>query len=234
MRILLVDDHTLFVEGLRVFLESEHINVVGTAADGLEAVEQARRCSPDVVLMDIGMPRSSGIEATRQIKAELPHIKVVMLTMSAQDSDLFEAIKHGAAGYITKDIQPRSFLDLLLGVTRGEAAITREMATRIMGEFVRTEKKGADTAPSNGHTKGVKGINELSPRQTDILRYVSEGYTYKEIATALTISERTVNYHMAEILSKLQLQNRAQVIAFATRHGLIEKAKNSDPKPRQD
>lgn len=223
MRVLLVDDHALFVEGLKSLLDANHIEVVGTAGNGLEALEQVRNLQPDIVLMDINMPNMTGIEGARLIKTEFPQIKIVMLTMSTDDSDLFEALRLGASGYIVKDIKPSTFLELLYGVMRGEAAITREMATRIMDEFVRSERKGAESTaalPLPG-AKVPKAINELSTRQAEILHCVTEGYTYKEIAVKLAISERTVNYHMSEILNKLQLQNRAQVIAYATRHGLI-------------
>jgi two-component system NarL family response regulator len=223
MRVLLVDDHALFVEGLKSLLDANHVEVVGTAGNGLEALEQVRNLKPDIVLMDINMPNMAGIEGARLIKTEFPQVKIVMLTMSTDDSDLFEALRLGASGYIVKDIKPSTFLELLYGVMRGEAAITREMATRIMDEFVRSERKGTDAAaalPLPG-AKTPKAINELSARQAEILHCVTEGYTYKEIAVKLAISERTVNYHMSEILNKLQLQNRAQVIAYATRHGLI-------------
>jgi two-component system NarL family response regulator len=223
MKVLLVDDHALFVEGLRSLLEANHIEVVGTAGNGQEALEQVRQLRPDVVLMDINMPSVAGIEGARLIKTEFPQVKIVMLTMSTNDDDLFEALKLGASGYIVKDVKPSTFLELLSGVMRGEAAITREMATRIMDEFVRSERKGTETAntPAASSSKTPRAISELSSRQAEILHCVTEGYTYKEIAAKLAISERTVNYHMAEILNKLQLQNRAQVIAYATRHGLI-------------
>ena len=227
MRILLVDDHALFVEGLKGLLQANDFEVIGTASDCTEALEQVRSLHPDVILMDINMPRGSGIEGTRLIKAEFPQVKVVMLTMSADDNDLFGAIKNGASGYIVKDIKPKQFLELLSGVTRGEAAITREMASRIIGEFVRSDPKGAESPNAHGEGNGQPPA-ELSPRQTEIITYVAEGYTYKEIAAKLAISERTVNYHMAEILNKLHLQNRAQVIAHATRHGLIRTRRSNE------
>lgn len=232
MKVLLVDDHALFVEGLKGLLQANDIDVVGTAGDGMEALQQVRALKPDIVLMDINMPRCTGIEGARLIKAEFPQVKVVMLTMSADDDNLFEAIKSGASGYIVKDIRPKHFLELLSGVTRGEAAITREMASRIMGEFVRSERKvaeGSNAPTTQKNTKVIKGAGDLSPRQAEILCCVTEGYTYKEIAAELAISERTVNYHMAEILNKLQLQNRAQVIAYATRNGLVRPHRTKDP-----
>jgi DNA-binding NarL/FixJ family response regulator len=228
MKVLLVDDHVLFVEALRGLLTANGFAVVGAAGDGKEALEQVRVLQPDIVLMDIHMPRCSGLDGTRLIKAEFPQVKVVILTMSANDDDLFDAIKSGASGYIVKDIKPREFIDLLTGVTRGEAAITREMATRIMGEMMRVDRK--DTHAPEPSAQPSRDEDELTERQTDILRLVSHGHTYKEIAAMLSISERTVNYHMGEILDKLRLQNRAQVIAYAARIGLTS-ADPAEPPP---
>jgi DNA-binding NarL/FixJ family response regulator len=228
MKILIVDDHALFVEGLKGLLQINGFEVAGTANDCQDALEKVRALQPEVVLMDINMPPCSGIEGTRLIKAEFPEVQVVILTMSADDNDLFEAIKSGAAGYIVKDIKPKLFLSLLSGVTRGEAAITREMASRIMGEFLRSDRSGAQSmnARTTADEKDAGSKAVISARQADIIKQVAEGLTYKEIAAMLAISERTVNYHMAEIINKLHLQNRAQVIAYATSHGLIRTQKS--------
>lgn len=228
MKVLIVDDHALFVEALGRLLEDSKIEVAGTARDGFEAIEQVRTLHPDIVLMDIHMPRCNGIEATKQIKSEFPSVKVIMLTMSADDNDLFTSIKNGASGYITKDIKPNKFLELIAGVTRGEAAITHETAARIMNEYMNSERKTSQaTNTSASHGKNSKTIPDLSSRQVEILRLIVEGYTYKEIASTLTISERTVNYHLAEMLNRLRLQNRAQLITYATRHGLIGDSGNT-------
>ena len=229
MRILLVDDHTLFIEGLKLLLESEGMDVVGIANDGREALDRVRVLRPDIVLMDVNMPRCNGIEGTRLIKAEFPDVKVIMLTVSTQDKDLFDAIKSGASGYIDKSIKPKAFVASILGVTRGEAALTREMASRVLDEFVRSDRRQGDS-PEETPELNAHSPNGLSPRQTEVLRYVTEGYSYKEIAAALAISERTVNYHMAEIMSKLHFQNRAQVIAYAARNGLVDSVKPGDGK----
>ncbi len=221
MTLLIVDDHMLFVEALKSMLEGSGIHVIGTARDGLQAVERVRELHPDLVLMDISMPRCDGFEATRRIKAEFPDVKVVMLTMSADDHDLFEAIRSGAAGYITKDTAPEVFIELLNGIHRGEAAVTHKVATRILGEFARTARGAHEGGAPAPEKKAGPPEPELSPRQIEILRLIAEGLTYKEIAARLAISERTVNYHLAETLNKLRLQNRAQAIAYATRHGLI-------------
>ncbi len=220
MRVLLVDDHALFVEALKNMLITSNIEVVGTASDGFEALTQVRTHKPDVVLMDIRMPGCSGLEGTRLIKAQFPDVKVVMLTMSADDNDLFEAVKSGASGYILKSVRPEELLDLLAGLNRGEAAISRGLANRIMAEFARSS--GRDDARATDSTAAAQARNDdnLTPRQLDVLGRVAQGCTYKEIAEELKISERTVEYHMAEILNKLHLRNRAQVIAYAERKGL--------------
>jgi DNA-binding NarL/FixJ family response regulator len=221
MKILLVDDHDLFLGALRALLTASGIEVVGEANDGSEALVKTRLLRPDVVLMDICMPRCSGIEGVRLIKAEFPDIKVVMLTMSVDDSDLFEALKCGASGYILKNTKPREFLELLSGVVAGEAAISREIATRIMQEFTRPVRPSAKDG-TESTASGDRALRSLSERQLDVLKRVTRGETYKEISDALHISIRTVNYHMTEILDKLQLQNRVQVIAYAMRMGLLD------------
>jgi two-component system NarL family response regulator len=232
MRILLVDDHALFVEGLKGLLQANHFEVVGTARDGLEALEQVRLLRPDVVLMDNYMPRCTGIEATRMIKAEFPQIKVVLLTMSDDDATLFEALKSGVSGFLTKGTALKEFMQLLSGVSQGEAAITPKTATRIMGAFANSAHKAAETSSTRAvqDNMNTRLSRELTPRQIDIVRLIIEGHTYKQIALALFISERTVNYHVAEILAKLRLQNRAQVIAYATSHGLVD-VNNMKPLP---
>ncbi|HMQ31845.1 MAG TPA: response regulator transcription factor [Chloroflexaceae bacterium] len=212
MRVLLVDDHALFLEGLHNLLLARGIDVVGTAADGLEAQEQARALRPDVILMDIQMPRCSGLEATRQIKAELPEVKIVMLTVSADDEDLFAAIKSGASGYLLKNLKADRFFDLLSGVARGEAPIAPELAARILSEFAHGGRAAAAPEPE------PVGLTE---RQVEVLGLVVEGRSYREIADALCIAERTVKYHMKEILQTLHLQNRTQAVAYALRNGLV-------------
>lgn len=214
MRVLLVDDHALFLEGLHNLLAARGIEVVGTAGDGLEALAQARALTPDVILMDIQMPRCGGLEATRLIKAELPEIKIVMLTVSADDEDLFAAIKNGASGYLLKNLKADRFFDMLAGVARGEAPIAPELAARILAEFAHGGRAPAPEA----HPALPAG---LTGRQVEVLALVVEGRSYREIADQLFISERTVKYHMKEILQTLHLQNRTQAVAYALRNGLV-------------
>lgn len=216
LRVLLVDDHPLFLEGLQNLLNARGIDVVGTAGDGLEALSLAQSLLPDVILMDIQMPRCNGLEAIRLIKTVLPEIKVVMLTVSADDDHLFEAIKSGASGYLLKNMRAPDFFQLLSGVAQGEAPITREMATKVLQEFTRQAQEPATASQSE------PDVNELTSRQSDVLQLVAQGRTNKEIADALSISGNTVKYHMKEILQKLHLQNRSQVIAYALQTGLVQ------------
>jgi DNA-binding NarL/FixJ family response regulator len=217
MKVLLADDHALFKEGLRNLLIAHGVEVSGSARDGLEALALARTLKPDIILMDIRMPRCDGLEATRLIKTELPDIQIVMLTTSASDEDLFEAIKSGASGYLLKSLDAEQFFELLDGVSNGEAAITPDLAGHILKEFAHPTAK-AEPATTDLRTES---LNQLTERQTEVLQKVVDGLAYKEIARVLNITERTVKYHMREILQKLHLQNKSQVIAYALRTGLV-------------
>jgi len=216
IRVVLVDDHALFRKGIASLLTGEPgFEVVGEAQDGLQAVERVRELMPDLVVMDLNMPRTTGLEATRRILEEFPYIKVVILTVSEDDRDLFEAIKAGAQGYLLKKIEPKALFDTLRGVMRGEASISRMMAATLMGEI----RRGA----ANHTGSGVKRAPELSPREIGVLELVTEGKTNKEIAGALGIAENTVKNHLKNILEKLHLENRVQAATFALREGLLNK-----------
>lgn len=208
MNILVVDDHRLVRDGIVSLLQAHHLDVVGEADDGAGAVTLARELRPDVILMDIRMPGMSGLEATRLIKAELPEAKIVMLTVSDEDADLFEAIKSGADGYLSKSLQSEEFFALLDGLPRGEAAIPSSLAMRMLREFVQTDPETAPAQPA---------VRTLTEREEEVLRLLAKGATNKEIGAALGISENTVKYHTRHILDKLHLRNRAQVIAYAAR-----------------
>ncbi|MBM4466399.1 MAG: response regulator transcription factor [Chloroflexi bacterium] len=216
MKILLVDDHPLFREGLQNLLSAHGIEVLGTADDGLEALEKARALRPDVILMDVQMPRCDGLAATRLIKAEMPDVKIVMLTVSEEDEDLFEAIKSGASGYLVKSLDADRFFQLLAGLERGEAPLSPGLAARILEEFARSAA-GAGPAAEAGK------VAELTPGQIEVLTLVAQGMTYREVGETLHLSERTVKYHMGQILERLHLENRAQVIAYAARMGLVKR-----------
>lgn len=215
MKILLVDDHGLFLEGLSNLLRAGGYQVVGVGRDGLEAQQLARSLHPDLILMDIRMPHCDGLCATRLIKAELPEIKIVILTTSAEDADLFEAIKSGASGYLLKNLEANQLFDYLAGLGRGEAPLSPELSARLLAEFAHQastlDERVAAASPS------TPSGTELTARQREILKMVANGLSYKEVGAALSLSENTVKYHMGEILQRLHLKNREQAVAYALR-----------------
>ena len=214
MRVLIADDHPLFRDGLRSLLEARGIDVVGEARNGREAVEQTRRLRPEVVLMDLNMPELGGLPATRLISAEQPEVRVVVLTASEDDADLFEAIKSGAQGYLFKNLDSEELFRLLEGVARGEPALTPSLARKLLGEFARPP---APVQPA------VEGPQALTDREREVLDLLVQGITSnRELAERLVVSENTVKYHLRNILDKLHVQNRAQVVAYAVRHGIVE------------
>lgn len=215
MRVLLVDDNALFLEGLGSLLAANDIEVAGTALSGLEALRRADELNPDVILMDVQMPSGGGIEATRLIKAKFPEVKVVMLTVSQDDAHLFEAIKAGAAGYLLKGMAKEEFLQQLAGMARGETPLSPGVAAKILAEFARREN--ARAAREAAAAKSAL----LTPRQTEILGLVAGGLTYKEAGDRLGISEAAIKYHMGEITARLQLENKSQAVAFAAGLGLV-------------
>ncbi|HLF08638.1 MAG TPA: response regulator transcription factor [Dehalococcoidia bacterium] len=207
MRVLVVDDHALFRDGIRSLLTARGFDVVGEADSGQEAIAKAASLQPDVVLMDVRMPVMGGLTATRTIKAASPTVKIVMLTVSEDDADLFEAIKAGADGYLLKKLRAEEFFDLLEGLERGEAAIPRPLAARILREFAR-----GGAGPVQG-----SDADRLTQREEEILKLLAQGRSNREIAEALTISENTVKFHTKNILDKLHLRSRAEVVAYASR-----------------
>jgi DNA-binding NarL/FixJ family response regulator len=210
MRVLLADDHPLFLDGLEDLLAANGFEVAGTARDGLEAIEKARALRPDAILMDIRMPRLDGLAAMRAIKAELPEVKIVMLTISEADDDLFEAVKSGASGYLLKSQSAEELLSLMRGVEQGEAVFSPGLAARILQEFGRQANALDEKRPSAG----------LSEREHEVLALIAQGLKYKEVAAKLFLSERTIKYHMGQILDRLHLKNRAQAVEYARRTGL--------------
>ncbi len=236
LRVLLVDDHPLFLEGLRNLLVTEGIQVVGIAQDGLEALAQARRLHPNVILMDIQMPRCDGVCATRLIKAELPECKVVMLTILEDEQDVLEAIKSGASGYLFKSLDATEFFQYLNELQAGHPPFSPGLAEMILKEFnhwsVMPEAQTAypDSIPAQGdptQANSSQGL-PLTSRQLQILTLIARGQTYGQAAAAIGITERTVKYHMAEILDRLHLQNRAQVIAYAAQKGLVQRKRDRE------
>jgi DNA-binding NarL/FixJ family response regulator len=216
MRVLIADDHALFRDGLRSLLETRGVDVIGEARNGRDAVDQTRRLAPDVILMDLNMPELDGLAATRLISAEQPDVKVVILTASEEDAHLFEAIKSGAQGYLFKNLPSDELFELLEGVARGEPALTPALARKLLGEFARP----APVAPA---LVANTGLDALTDREHDVLDLLVQGITSnRELAERMVITENTVKYHFRNILDKLHVQNRAQVVAFAARHGPIE------------
>jgi two-component system NarL family response regulator len=219
LRILLVDDHPLFLDGLKNLLIGRGLQVVGIAHNGLEGLEKARTLHPDVILMDVQMPVCDGLCATRLITAELPEIKIVMLTMSSDDDDLFEAIQSGASGYLLKADDTEEFFSRLLELEHGEPPLSPGLATRILRLFSRLPA-GRLTGTDDPSADGPPG-EPLSPRELEVLVLVAQGMTYKEVGAQLHLSERTIKYHMGEIIARMHLDNRAQVIEYARRTKLI-------------
>lgn len=217
MNVLLADDHRLLLEGLSNLLEAHNIQVAGMAVDGLEAIQMARSLRPDVILMDIRMPHCSGLEATRRIKAEMPETKIVILTTSTEDQDLFEAVKSGACGYLLKSMDADELVECLAQVQEGVPPFSPGLALKLMGEFARLA--GSVTSTANQAEPGE--VEELlTTRQRQVLELVAQGLSYKEIGARLHLSPRTIKYHMAEIMNLLHLEHRAQVLAYAGRMGL--------------
>jgi DNA-binding NarL/FixJ family response regulator len=214
IRVLLADDHELFREGLANILNAQpDFEVVGEASDGLEVLVKARKLTPDLILMDIGMPGCDGVEATQRVKDELPDIIIVMLTVRNEDEKLFEAIMSGAQGYLLKSIRSRELLSMLRGAVRGEAAITPALGGRMLEEFRRLSRQAPTVLEDE--------VTALTHREQEVLSLVAQGATDKEIADALVISIHTVKTHMRNILSKLHLGHRHEAALYALREGLI-------------
>jgi DNA-binding NarL/FixJ family response regulator len=221
MRVLLADDHRLLVEGLCSLLAAHNIEVLGVAADGLEADLLAQKLKPDLILMDIRMPRCDGLEATRRIKARQPEVKIVMLTTSVEEGDLFEAVKSGACGYLLKSMSGTAFIDALHGLEQGVPPFSPGLASMLLDEFARLSMKvGTERNESVQPPVVQEDEAVMTGRQAEVLRLVASGLTYKEVGLQLSISERTVRYHMSEIMAHLHLEHRSQVIAYAGRLGI--------------
>jgi DNA-binding NarL/FixJ family response regulator len=219
IRVMLVDDHALFRRGVRTLLGSEAgLEVVGEAADGEEAVTEAERTMPDVILMDLNMPKGGGLGATRRIKEILPYTSIVMLTVSDYEQDLFDAIKAGAQGYLLKNVEPAELVQAVRKAYRGEATLPGLLAAKILQEFARQDPLGtAAAAPRAAHGPASDLLGE---REREVLAELAAGRTNREIAGRLFISENTVRNHVKNILAKLHLANRTQAAAYAIREGL--------------
>ncbi|MDQ6854689.1 MAG: response regulator transcription factor [Actinomycetota bacterium] len=215
IRVVIVDDHALFRRGLDLVLSEEpDIKVVGEAADGIEAVHRAEEMTPDVVVMDVRMPRSTGIEAARRIRERLPDTKVIMLTVSDNEEDLYAAVKAGASGYLLKEISIEELADAVRAVARGHSLISPSMASKLLSEFnvlvQQSEERHRSLLPS------------LTEREIDVLKLVAKGLSNREISEELYISENTVKNHVRNILEKLHLHSRMEAVVYAMREKLLD------------
>jgi DNA-binding NarL/FixJ family response regulator len=218
IRVLIADDHALFRRGLEMVLEEEDgIELVGQASDGAEAIQMAGEAVPDVVLMDIRMPKTTGIEAARKMKEVAPSAKIVMLTISDEEEDLFEAIRAGASGYLLKDIPLDEVADAVRSVHGGQSLINPSMAGKLLTEFATLAKRDAEEEPAK-HVAAPK----LTDREMEVLRLVARGMNNRDIAKELFISENTVKNHVRNILEKLQIHSRMEAVMIAVREKLIE------------
>jgi DNA-binding NarL/FixJ family response regulator len=215
LRVLIVDDHALFRSGLHLVLKQEpDIEVVGEASDGQEAVHQAQELMPDVILMDVRMPRRSGIEATRQIKELLPHVKILVLTISDEEADLYEAIKAGAAGYLLKEISIDEVAEAIRSIWQGQSRISPSMAAKLLAEFAAMSKRAEE--------QRQLPAPRLTEREMEVLRLVAQGLNNRDIGNHLFISENTVKNHVRNILEKLHLHSRMEAVVYAVREKLLE------------
>ncbi len=214
--VLIVDDQALVRAGFRMILEAEEdMEVVGEAADGREAVTEARRLRPDVVLMDVRMPDVDGIEATRRLLAEdRSAVKVVMLTTFDMDEYVYDALRAGASGFLLKDVPPEQLVDGIRAVAKGEALLAPSVTRRVIEEFVRRPPASVRTLPPK--------LEELTARELEVLKLIARGLSNAEIATELFVSETTVKTHVAHVLMKLGLRDRVQVVVAAYESGLVQ------------
>ncbi len=214
IKVLLADDHDLFREGLRRMLGlGKEIEIAGEATNGSEAVRKARELLPDVVLMDIGMPQTDGIEATRQIKNDCPSVEVIVLSMYEDDEHLFRAIKAGAAGYILKNSPLDEVVRVVKAAHRGESLLNPALARRILDEFA-TEKNPEENA---------EGLYcDLTKRELEILKLLASAKTNRQIGKVLLVTEKTVKNHISNIYRKLQVNSRTEAVLKAIKSGLVE------------
>ena len=219
LRILLADDHALYAEGLRNLLHTRGIEVVGSARNGREAQDLAAQLQPDLILMDVEMPVCDGLEATREIKAKHPGIKIVMLTVAADEDKLFDALRYGASGYLLKSLNSAQFFNLLSEIMRGETVLSPSLAARLLTAYAQAD----EDEPKLHIADEEEAVDEvtLTRRQYQVLELITQGKTNREIAATLNISERTVKYHVGQVLERFQLQNRYELRDYAKNQGLL-------------
>ena len=214
IRILIVDDHTLFRSGIKLALQRhEGFEVVGEAGDGLEGIKRARQLKPDVVLLDLHMPGTGGLEALRVLVEDLPETQVVMLTVSEDAEDLLETLRAGARGYLLKNIDTEFFMESVQRAARGESVMSPQIAHKL-ADSLRAPQKDSAAAANVSPSK-------LSPREREIIAMLAHGASNKEIARVLGLSESTIKIHVQGILRKLNIAKRVQAAVYAVEHGLI-------------
>ncbi|MEY9934771.1 DNA-binding NarL/FixJ family response regulator [Catenulispora sp. GP43] len=219
IRVLIADDHTLLRRGLAVVLDTEDdIEVVGEASDGAEALRKAQELVPDVVILDVRMPDTDGLAACAAIKRSVPGVKVIMLTSSDEETDLYEAVKSGASGYLLKSVLPHTIPDALRAVQRGESQVSPSMAAKLMTGFAALAR-GADASNAPAPTAAAP---KLTDREMEVLKLVATGRNNREIAKELFITENTVKNHVRNILEKLNLHSRMEAVVYAVREKLLE------------
>jgi DNA-binding NarL/FixJ family response regulator len=213
IRVLVVDDQPVVRGGLRMILDGEaDIEIVGEAADGVEAIDAVGTLEPDLVLMDIGMPNLDGIEATRRIAASGAPARVLVLTTYGLDENVYDALKAGASGFFVKTDPPERLVDAVRVVARGEALLAPEITRRLIDRFV-----------SGAHpSRPPRALDDLTPRELDVLKLLARGRTNAEIAAELYLSEGTVKTHVARVLGKLELRDRTQAVVYAYEHGIVQ------------
>lgn len=219
MRLLLVDNHPLYLEGLRSLALSHEIDVVGTARDGLEALEQTRKLLPDAILMEMQMPNCDGLTATQLIKAEFPGVKIIILSVHQDQEYVFEALKYGASGLLPKNLDIEEFSQLIQNLSKDEPILAPGFISKLLDNLTGKGNQDKESLIDNA-------FKELTDRQLEILSLVANGLTYKEIGAQLYLTERTVKYHMKQILSKLHLSSRKQAVGYLKR--IQEFLKNQD------
>jgi DNA-binding NarL/FixJ family response regulator len=213
VRVLVVDDQELFRRGLIMLLGGDaDIEVVGEAADGITATELAITTAPDVILLDVRMPRRTGVEACRAIKEAVPATKIIMLTVSDEEADLYESVKNGAAGYLLKDSSIEEVAQAIRVVNEGQSLISPSMAVKLIDEFKQMSKPEREQGPAL----------RLTERELEVLRLVAKGLNNREVAKELFISENTVKNHVRNILEKLQLHSRMEAVMYAMREKLLD------------
>jgi DNA-binding NarL/FixJ family response regulator len=212
-RVLIVDDHQLILEGMHNLLRTRGVQVVGLAQDGLQAQAMAAQLQPNLILMDVEMPVCDGLEATRQIKAQWPQMKVVMLTAVTDEEKLFTALRYGASGYLLKSVDGSQFFHMLAAALRGETVLSPQLAAKVLTQFAQTPPQSAPASP-DAESESVEEEVTLTFRQQEVLELVVQGLTNQEIADRLSLSERTIKHHVSQILARFQLKSRYELSRF--------------------